>query len=103
MRKAARRSCELANTVQVRQIASQTGVLFSAGCGLLQAGTPLRRGWPRRRGETVAGRDAVAERLAVRAVAQKHREEASSKRVLYWQLGAWLASACRVTFVWVVR
>ena len=41
--------------------------------------------------------------MAVRAVAQKHREEASGKRVQDWQLGAWLANACRATFVWVVR
>ena len=60
MRKAARRSCELANPAQVRQIASQTGVLFSARGGLLLAGAPLWRGWPRRRGETVAGRGADA-------------------------------------------
>ena len=30
-RMAARRNCELANPAQVRQIASQTGVLLSAG------------------------------------------------------------------------
>ena len=48
-RKAARRSCELANPAQVRQIASQTGVLlrqlrFVAGRGAvaeLQAGAQV--------------------------------------------------------------
>ena len=70
------------------------------------AGAPWLRGWPGRRGETVAGRDAVAERLAgalmrmagahrcvmaVRALAQKHREEASGKRVQDWQPRARLA------------
>ena len=54
-RKAARRSCELANPAQVRQIASQTGVLlcrmrFVAGRGavakLLQAGDRRHRGLP---------------------------------------------------------
>ena len=53
--KAARRSCELANPAQVRQIASQTGVLlcrmrFVAGRGaeaeLLQAGDRRHRGLP---------------------------------------------------------
>ena len=61
-----------------------------------------------RRGETVAGlgadaggwglpgRDATGRAhrcvMAVRAVAQKHREEASGKRVQDWQAGARLAS-----------
>ena len=33
--------------------------------------------------------------LAVRAVAQKHREEASGKRVQDWQAGARLARRCK--------
>ena len=36
-------SCELANPAQVCQSASQTGVLFSARCGLLPAGAPMCR------------------------------------------------------------
>ena len=66
--------------------------------------------WRRANREAVAGRGAVAKlllagalmrmagvflaemQLAVRAVAQKHREEASGKRVQDWQAGARLAS-----------
>ena len=35
-------SCELANPAQVRKIASQTGVLFSAGGGVLLGGAPWK-------------------------------------------------------------
>ena len=99
--------------------------------------------WPGRRGGEPIGKQLLAGalmrmagvflaemQLAVRAVAQKHREEASGKRVQDWQAGARLASGftigrrvelaldeqmhdgqasarlasgCRVTFVWVVR
>ena len=57
----ARRSCELANPAQVRQIASQTGDLL-------------------RQMRFVAGRGAVAKRL-VRgaAVAERHRENVASQ------------------------
>ena len=40
LQEVAHRSCELANPAQMCQIASQAGVLFSAGCGLLLAGAP---------------------------------------------------------------
>ena len=70
LQNAARSSCELANPAQVRQIASQTGVLFSAGCGLLLARAPMisdGRGTE----EQVAGKGAAEVRKSCRCAGRR--------------------------------
>ena len=88
--KAEYRSCELANPAQVRQIASQTGVLFSAGRGLLLAGTPWRSCWYGQPAKA-AGQGAVAELLVRAASGSSWRERCGGME----RSGSLCGKACR--------
>ena len=76
MAKVASRCCELANPAQVRQIASQTGVLLCRMRFVAGRGADKACCWQRRCGEAVAGRGPSAQRTAGRgAAAKSHQEE----------------------------
>ena len=85
MAKAASRCCELANPAQVRQIASQTGVLLCRMRFVAGRGADKACCWQRRCGEAVAGRGPSAQRTAGRGAAAESLREDTAGREAPWR------------------